>query len=125
MGPIEDEHSINTILTVMLRSLLVEEMGEERANADYDNFSFVMPMVNNETGDKETFMVSFDNQNRYMLEKIENDSLPENSIVFFNDDKESIIVNAALYGDEFLILDEALPDSEPDPDDHFLGPKVP
>lgn len=110
---VQDDNEITMILSVMLRKMLVDKMGPERSQSEYDSFAYSMTMNNKVTGEDETFLVSFDDDNRYMVECIDPGTYPENCLLFFSEDKESAILNAALYGDGFVIKEE-WSDEEPD-----------
>ena len=125
---IKDPDELSMVLSVMLKAMLAEKLGQDRMEKCRNSFSYVMPMNCLETGEKMTYMVSYDDQNRFMMEQVENDIYPEHSIVFFNDDKESAILNAAINGDGFLFMDEETekgPEDIVDPNDHFSDPELP
>jgi hypothetical protein len=123
-----DPKELSMILSIMLKASLVEKIGPERLETGGGTFSYVVPMENTETGEDDTFMISYDENNRFLMERVEKGEFPEYSIIFFNDDKESAIMNAAIHGDGFMLDGEETekgPETFVDPDDHFSDPEVP
>ena len=100
---IEDPSEISGILSQALKSLLLEKIED---GVSHDIFSYVLPLYRTDTGDKETFMISYSDDDKYMIEKVPNDKYREHGVHFFCDNKETAITNAALYGHEFMIVDE-------------------
>ena len=107
---VDSEEEMNTIMAVMLRSLLLEKLGSARAGNEM--FSYAAAMENSDSGEKETFMVSFDGEGNFGIDQIENDKFPAKSILIFSESKEDAIMGAAEHGGMFHI-DEG--PEEPDP----------
>jgi hypothetical protein len=125
---ITEPKDLNAIMAVMLKTLLVDKLGPERLKSGGGAFSYVVSMDNTIENIEETFMLSFDNDGRFLMEKVDKGLFPEHCVLFFSEDKESAIMNAAMHGDEFIIDDEYMeegPGTTVDPNDHFSDPELP
>ena len=102
---IVDHEVMNSAFVAMIKSLLAEKMGMERYNYVNGAFSYVMTMEDCISKKRDTYMLSFDDQSRFLLETIEEGLYPENSILFLSEDAGSALADAAIFGDGFIIPD--------------------
>jgi hypothetical protein len=110
---LEDPNEICSVLAVTLKELLVDKIGEIPEGVD--QFGYTSLMKNVSTGEDILFMIYFDLDGNYVVEQLDPGKYPSNKILFFADNKEDAIVNAAINGHGFFLGEEEGPDEESDP----------